>query len=151
MKRFKNILVIPSDPSAEDPALKRAAKLADSNAARLTVLWPLEESQDGGTGLEYFPDIIHALEGELDGAGRPDDVRGEPGRNPGPTGHVEHALARTQAYGIDHRDGHRLADRRNDVAVVDVSGVAAIPVVGHGRVGTHSGSPCRWFRSMIRP
>ena len=68
MKRFKNILVIPSDRSADDPALKRAAKRADSNAARLTVLWPLEESQDGGTGLEYFPDIIRALEDELEQA-----------------------------------------------------------------------------------
>jgi len=66
MKRFKDILVIPSDPSADDAALKRAAKLADSNAARMTVLWPLEESRDGGTGLEYFPDIIRALEDELE-------------------------------------------------------------------------------------
>lgn len=71
MKRFKNILVIPSEPSAEDPALVRAVALANNNAARLTVMWPLEEANDGGTGLEYFPDIVRALEEELEKAVEP--------------------------------------------------------------------------------
>jgi nucleotide-binding universal stress UspA family protein len=71
MKRFKNILVVPSEPKADDPALVRASKLAENNAARLTIFWPLEDSSDGGTGLEYLPDIIRALEGELEKAVEP--------------------------------------------------------------------------------
>lgn len=43
MKRFKNILVIPEHPAADDPALVRAAKLAAINGARVTVMWPIEE------------------------------------------------------------------------------------------------------------
>lgn len=71
MKRFKNVLVIPSTPSAEDAALKRASKLADNNAARMTVMWPLENSSDGGTGREYLPDVIQALEEQLEEAVAP--------------------------------------------------------------------------------
>lgn len=71
MKRFKNILVIPSEPSEDDPGLQRAINLADNNAARLTILWPLEEASDGGTGLEYFPDVAPALEDALEKAAVP--------------------------------------------------------------------------------
>ena len=71
MKRFKNILVIPSIPSETDAALRRALRLADSNAARLTVLWPLEESSDAGTGLDYVPDIIQAVSEHLEEALEP--------------------------------------------------------------------------------
>jgi nucleotide-binding universal stress UspA family protein len=71
MKRFKNILVIPSEPLATDPGLQRAVKLADNNAARLTVMWPLEEANDGGTGLEYFPDVGPAIEDALEKAVEP--------------------------------------------------------------------------------
>lgn len=71
MKRFKNILVIPSEPSADDPGLQRAVRLAENNAARLTVLWPLEEANDGGTGLEYFPDVVPAIEDALEKAVTP--------------------------------------------------------------------------------
>ena len=67
MKRFKNILVIPSDElSADDPALIRAVKLADNNAARLTVLCPIEGDYDFGTGLEYIPEIIRFLQEKLE-------------------------------------------------------------------------------------
>jgi len=71
MKRFKNILVIPSMPIAEDAALTRATKLADNNAARLTVLWPLEEGTDDGIGLEYTPDIVRAISEKLEKAVEP--------------------------------------------------------------------------------
>ena len=71
MKRFKNILVIPSEPATDDPALVRAVKLAENNAARMTVLWPLEEANDGGTGLEYFPDVAPAIEDALERAVAP--------------------------------------------------------------------------------
>lgn len=74
MKRFKNILVIPSTFAGNDVALQRAARLADNNAARLTVLWPLEQSHDGGTGLEYMPDVVRAVETALEEAVAP--VRG---------------------------------------------------------------------------
>jgi nucleotide-binding universal stress UspA family protein len=78
MKRFKNILVVPAIPSADDAALKRAKTLADSNAARMTVLWPLEESSDGGTGFEYVPDVIHALADQLEAAAGPARETGLP-------------------------------------------------------------------------
>ena len=71
MKRFKNILVIPSEPLATDPGLQRAVRLADNNVARLTVMWPLEEANDGGTGLEYFPDVGPAIEDALEKAVEP--------------------------------------------------------------------------------
>jgi nucleotide-binding universal stress UspA family protein len=71
MKRFKNILVIPSELSADDPGLQRAIRLAENNAARLTVLWPLEEASDGGTGLEYFPEVAPAIEDALEKAVEP--------------------------------------------------------------------------------
>lgn len=71
MKRFKNILVIPSEPSEDDPGLQRAIRLADNNAARLTVLWPLEEASDGGTGVEYLPDVAPAIEDALENAVTP--------------------------------------------------------------------------------
>ena len=45
MKRFKNILVIPEHPTADDPALVRVAKLAAINGARVTVIWPLQEEE----------------------------------------------------------------------------------------------------------
>lgn len=45
MKRFKNILVIPRHPAADDPALVRVATLAAINGARVTVLWPLQEDE----------------------------------------------------------------------------------------------------------
>ena len=45
MKRFKNILVIPEYPSADDPALVRAAKLASSSGGRVTVVWPIQEDE----------------------------------------------------------------------------------------------------------
>ena len=76
MKRFKNILVIPSEPKADDPALVRATALANNNAARLMVIWPLEEAHDGGTGLEYLPDIVNALEKELEKAVGPTREQG---------------------------------------------------------------------------
>ncbi len=67
MKRFKNILVIPSNElSANDPALVRAVKLANHNAARLTVFYPVEQYSDYGSGLEYLPDIIRFLKEKLE-------------------------------------------------------------------------------------
>jgi universal stress protein E len=45
MKRFRNILVIPEHPSADDPALVRAAKLASSSGGRVTVMWPIQEDE----------------------------------------------------------------------------------------------------------
>jgi universal stress protein E len=45
MKRFKNILVIPEHPAADDPALVRVAKLAAISGARVTVMWPLQEDE----------------------------------------------------------------------------------------------------------
>ena len=76
MKRFKNILVVPSVPSEDDAALQRALKLADSNAARLTVFWPIEENSDSGTGLDYVPEIIQAVSEHVDEALEPVRQRG---------------------------------------------------------------------------
>jgi nucleotide-binding universal stress UspA family protein len=45
MMRFKNILVIPEHPSADDPALVRAAKLAASSGGRVTLVWPIQEDE----------------------------------------------------------------------------------------------------------
>ena len=64
MKRFKNILVIPSDRSADDPALKRAAKLADSNAAitKGIIALVLETVQDQAAEKIIDTDIAAVLE-----------------------------------------------------------------------------------------
>ncbi len=44
MKRFKNVLVVPAEIDAADPALSRALRLAEVNEARLRVVWPIDES-----------------------------------------------------------------------------------------------------------
>jgi nucleotide-binding universal stress UspA family protein len=45
MKPFKNILVIPKHPLADDPVLVRAAELALSSGGRITVMWPIEDDE----------------------------------------------------------------------------------------------------------
>lgn len=71
VKRFKNILVIPDKPFADDATLQRAAKLASNTAARITILWPLEQSSDGGTGLEFLPEITGVLKDWLENLAQP--------------------------------------------------------------------------------
>jgi nucleotide-binding universal stress UspA family protein len=71
MKRFKNILVIPATLSADDPAIARAARLARSNGARLTVAWPMDEGNGSGVTLDLQRDIIEGLQEELEQVVRP--------------------------------------------------------------------------------
>lgn len=69
MKRFKNILVV-VNPGAgaetqNDPALERAARLADTNAARLTIAACFEPT-NGSSGTDLRSDIETGLEAHLD-------------------------------------------------------------------------------------
>ena len=66
MKRFKNILVVPATASADDRALERAVRLAQSNAARLTVALCVEEATDGEWGVELQRGIVAGLQQRLD-------------------------------------------------------------------------------------
>lgn len=66
MKRFKNILVIPADATPDDPALVRAATLAESNAARMTVAWPLEETHGTLSPDDADREIIQGIGKRLD-------------------------------------------------------------------------------------
>lgn len=43
MKRFKNVLVVPAEIDAADPALVRSLQLAKANAAQVKVVWPVDE------------------------------------------------------------------------------------------------------------
>lgn len=66
MKRFKNILVVPATASADDRALERAVRLAQNNAARLTVALCVEEATEGEWGVELQRGIVAGSQQRLD-------------------------------------------------------------------------------------
>lgn len=65
MKRFKNILVLLGGVSEHDPALRRAAALAASNQARLTLALCLEEFGREGPSDELRQVIVDGLRKRL--------------------------------------------------------------------------------------
>ncbi|MFK7957795.1 MAG: universal stress protein [Lysobacterales bacterium] len=65
MRRFRKLLVVPATLTMSDPALQRAIKLARSSDATLTILWAQDAGSDGGTGIEYFPEVMNALQNQL--------------------------------------------------------------------------------------
>lgn len=83
MQRFKNILVIPATPSADDAALRRAIRLAGANAARITLMWPLPQSADGGLEADagmIAGGVIAAVDQQLEEALAPARAAGLPVR-----------------------------------------------------------------------
>ncbi len=75
MKRFKNILVLPAKLASNDDALVRAAELADTNAARLTVSWPVEAA-NGRDGSNLGQEIAEGARKELEAMVAPYRDRG---------------------------------------------------------------------------
>jgi nucleotide-binding universal stress UspA family protein len=65
VKRFKNILVVPAQLSAEDAALQRAAALALGNGARVTAAWPVEDLPAGELPAGVQDHLLAGMEGDL--------------------------------------------------------------------------------------
>jgi nucleotide-binding universal stress UspA family protein len=89
MKRFKNVLVIPAQLVADDPALVRAARLAEVNQAKLKVIWVLEEFNGQPPVAELTEAIVSGIEAELEKAVAPLRDRNLP---------VETAVLRGRAF-----------------------------------------------------
>lgn len=66
MRQFKKLLVVPATLAMVDPAVQRGLTLAKAGGSRMTIFWPQSEGTDGGTGLEYFPEILAELKAQLD-------------------------------------------------------------------------------------
>ncbi len=76
MKRFKDILVIPGRPDADDPAIQRAANLAVANGARLTIAGLLEALETPEYLIPLRTEAIETLNCRLDAAAQPARDRG---------------------------------------------------------------------------
>ena len=66
MKRFKKVLVVPAALTTDDAAVQRAIRLCKASGAHMSLCWPQDASSDGGTGLDYMPDVIAEIERRLD-------------------------------------------------------------------------------------
>lgn len=76
MRRFRNILAIPANLNADDRALRRAADLADTNAARLTVAALLETDGSLEDLAPFRTEVIEGMQRQLDEATQPARDRG---------------------------------------------------------------------------
>ncbi len=65
MKRFRNVLVVPAALIIDDAAVQRAVRLCKASGAKMTLCWPQDASSDGGTGLDYMPDVVAEIEKRL--------------------------------------------------------------------------------------
>ncbi|MEM7706779.1 MAG: universal stress protein [Pseudomonadota bacterium] len=65
MKRFKKVLLVPAALTLDDAAIQRAIRLCKASGAHMSLCWPQDASSDGGTGLDYMPDVIASIEGRL--------------------------------------------------------------------------------------
>lgn len=65
MKRFRNILVVPEHLDADDPGLRRAIDLAETNAARLTVAGLLEAQDTPDYLIPLHQEAVDSIEDRL--------------------------------------------------------------------------------------
>ena len=76
MKRFKNILVVPTTASADDGALERSVRLASDNAARLTVAFCLDGAEGEQSAHPLRREIVLGLREHLDAIVEPAREKG---------------------------------------------------------------------------
>jgi nucleotide-binding universal stress UspA family protein len=66
MKRFKNILVVPDEPSPDDLAVRRSLHLARANSAKVTLAWPLEQANGDRLSDELERELTEGFLEQLD-------------------------------------------------------------------------------------